>query len=101
MSIALHSAHLAAACHLGGEDAAAFQQRLAGDVGALVARATLLSRLLVRGGGQALLLGAARALPFALSAAASLTRLPGHALRHGGLDPAEALVRSVPAESPA
>jgi flavin-dependent dehydrogenase len=101
MSIALHSAHLAAACHLGGEDAAAFQQRLAGDVGALVARATLLSRLLVRGGGQALLLGAARALPFGLSAAASLTRLPGHALRHGGLDPAEALARLDPAESPA
>ncbi|MFD1111703.1 NAD(P)/FAD-dependent oxidoreductase [Pseudoroseomonas ludipueritiae] len=93
MSIALHSAHLAAACHLRGEDAAAFQQRLAGDVGALVARATLLSRLLVRPGGQALLLGAARALPFALSAAASLTRLPRHALRGTGLDPTEALAR--------
>jgi flavin-dependent dehydrogenase len=93
MSIALHSAHLAAACHLRGEDAAAFQRSLAGDVGPLVARATLLSRLLVRPSGQALLLGAARALPFALSTAASLTRLPRHALRGTGLDPAEALAR--------
>jgi flavin-dependent dehydrogenase len=93
MSIALHSAHLAAACHLGGDDAAAFQRRLAGDVSGLVRRATLVSQLLVRGWGQALLLGGLRGLPFALAATAAATRLPAAALRRGGLDPAEALAR--------
>jgi flavin-dependent dehydrogenase len=91
MSIALHSAALAAACYLKGETVARFQQRLAGDVSSLVWRATLVSRLLVRGWGQAMLLGGLRVVPAALAAAATTTRLPAAALRHAGLDPAEAL----------
>jgi flavin-dependent dehydrogenase len=91
MSIALHSARLAAGCFLRGETAAAFQHRLAGDVSALVGRATLLSRLLVSGAGQGLLLAGLQGLPSALTATARLTRLPARALRHCGLDPAEAL----------
>jgi menaquinone-9 beta-reductase len=93
MSIALHSAALAADCHRRGDDAARFQQRLAEDVSALVARATLVSRLLVRGWGQGLLLAGLRGLPFALGASAAATRLPAAALRRLGLDPQEALAR--------
>jgi flavin-dependent dehydrogenase len=91
MSIALHSAALAAGCHVRGETAACFQQRLARDVSALVWRATLVSRLVVRGWGQAVLLDGLRAMPAALAAAAAATRLPAAALRRVGLDPVEAL----------
>jgi flavin-dependent dehydrogenase len=91
MSIALHSAALAAACHLRGDTAACFQRRLAEDVSALVWRATLVSRLLVHDWGQAMLLSSLRAVPAALAAAAAATRLPAAALRRAGLDPAEAL----------
>ncbi|MBO1073314.1 NAD(P)/FAD-dependent oxidoreductase [Roseomonas marmotae] len=94
MSIALHSARLAAACHLGGQDAAAYQRLLARDVSALVGRATLLSRLMVSERGQALIMGASRALPRLLAVAALLTRLPAPALRRCGLDPAEALAHT-------
>lgn len=60
MSIALHSARLAARFMLEGRTAAAFQPRLARDVGRQVRRATALSQVLVRPAVQALI---AHALP--------------------------------------
>jgi flavin-dependent dehydrogenase len=81
MSIALHSAALAARCFLRGEAAAQFQRHLCRDVSALVWRATALSRLLVRGWGQSLLLGGLHAAPAALAMAAAATRLPAQAVR--------------------
>ena len=92
MSIALHSAALAARCYGDGVAAAVFQRRLAADVSALVWRATQLSRLLVRGWGQALLLRGLRLLPAALPAAARGTRLPAAGLRRAGLEPRQALL---------
>lgn len=80
LSIALHSAYLAASIHLAGGDADAFQTRLARDVAAPVALATCLSQALVRRTGQAALTLAARALPALLARVASLTRVPERAL---------------------
>ncbi|MBO1077959.1 NAD(P)/FAD-dependent oxidoreductase [Roseomonas haemaphysalidis] len=81
MSIALHSAALAAQCYLAGSTAAQFQERLCRDVSALVWRATAMSRLLVRGWGQSMLLGGLRVAPGTLALAATTTRLPAAALR--------------------
>ena len=60
MSIALHSAYLAASAYLAGQDARAFQARLAADVGAQVSRATWLSRIFVHRRPQQGLLTVAR-----------------------------------------
>jgi flavin-dependent dehydrogenase len=86
MSIALHSAAVAALCYLRGETAASFQRRLAEDVSALVGRATVMSRLLVHGWSQALVMGGLRAVPSALALAAAATRLPAAVLHRGSLD---------------
>jgi len=80
MSIALHSARLAADHLLAGRDAMQFQARLAADVGAQVRRATLLSQALVQPAGQAGLLLAARLVPGLMALAARLTRVPERAL---------------------
>jgi flavin-dependent dehydrogenase len=88
LGIALHSAHAAAAAYLAGETAAAFQRRLASDLGAGVRGAALLSRLLVRPWAQGLAVGATRLRPQLLSAAAAWTRIPERAL--GKLRPAPA-----------
>jgi menaquinone-9 beta-reductase len=80
MSIALHSARLAASAYLAGEEARQFQARLAADVGAQVGRAAWLSRVFVRRGPQLGLATAARLVPMALSLGAALTRLPERAL---------------------
>ena len=84
MSIALHSARLAARCLLTGGDAAVYQRRLAGDVGAQIRRATLVSQALVRPGGQAVALGAARLAPGLMAVLAEATRIPGPALARAG-----------------
>ena len=76
MSIALHSARLAASAYLAGESAHAFQARFAGDVGAQVWRATWLSRIFVHRRPQRGLMAAARLLPAALRLGAELTRIP-------------------------
>src|SRR6201999_3729739 len=55
MSIALHSARLAATYHMRGETAAAYQRRMARDVGTAVRAATLLSQLSVHGPGRVLI----------------------------------------------
>lgn len=81
MSIALHSARLAADAWLAGEDAATYQARMAADVGALVRRATWLSRGMVGVLGPTLVMGALRIAPDALPRTATLTRLPAHVLR--------------------
>ena len=76
MSIALHSARLAASAYLAGQGPAAFQARLASDVGGQVWRATWLSRIFVHRRPQYGLLATARLLPAALTLGAALTRVP-------------------------
>jgi flavin-dependent dehydrogenase len=80
MSIALHSARLAASAYLEGRCAAEFQTRLAADVGAQVWRATWLSRIFVQKRPQRGLLAAARLLPAALNLGVALTRVPERSL---------------------
>lgn len=80
MSIALHSARLAAEVVLAGGTSQTYQRALARDVGRQVARATWLSRALVRGWTQALTIQMVRANPKALSLAAAGTRIPRRAL---------------------
>jgi flavin-dependent dehydrogenase len=80
MSIALHSAHLAARHYLNGETAEAYQSALASQVSAQVARATLLSQILVRASGQLAVQAAASAVSSSLTLGASLTRSPRGAL---------------------
>jgi flavin-dependent dehydrogenase len=81
MSIALHSARLAADHLIAGRSSADFQARLAADVGAQVRRATLLSQMLVHPSAQGGLLMAARLLPSLMNLAALATRVPERALR--------------------
>lgn len=80
MSIALHSAELAAATYLEGAGADAYQRRLARDVTVQVMLATCLSHGLVRGLGQAALGAAARLWPGLMSAVAFHTRVSDAAL---------------------
>ncbi len=80
MSIALHSAELAAATYLEGGAPAGYQQRLARDVTGQVLLATLLSHGLVRRAGQAALGAAARLWPGLMSAVAIHTRVSDAAL---------------------
>ncbi|TGN67909.1 hypothetical protein E4L95_03300 [Paracoccus liaowanqingii] len=76
ISMALHSADLAARCYVAGGSSDDFQHAFARDVRRPVGRATLLSRLLVRPGAQAVLSTAARYLPQAMRGIATATRLP-------------------------
>jgi flavin-dependent dehydrogenase len=80
MSIALHSARLAAEVLLAGGSSQTYQRALARDVGRQVGRATWLSRALVRDWTQALTIQMVRAHPKALSLAAAGTRIPRRAL---------------------
>jgi flavin-dependent dehydrogenase len=81
MSIALHSARLAAEVVLAGGTSETYQRALARDVSCQVGRATWLSRALVRDWTQALAIQMVLARPKALSLAAAGTRLPHRALR--------------------
>ena len=85
MSIALHSAHLAAAIYLAGGDADTFQRRLARDVTSQVRLSTVLSAGLVRRQVQAALSAVARRLPGLMAAVASRTRVSEAALSRTGL----------------
>lgn len=80
MSIALHSARLAARALLAGEVPETFQRRLADDVRRQVRLATGVSRALVRPKVQSAALHAARLIPAALSTVATATRLTPAAL---------------------
>jgi flavin-dependent dehydrogenase len=80
MSIALHSAELAACTYLEGNGSDAYQRRLARDVRAQVLLASLLSHGLVRRTGQAALGAAARFWPNLMSNVAFHTRISDVAL---------------------
>ncbi len=99
MSIALHSAEVAAKAYLAGDGADVFQRRLARDVTGQVLLATALSHGLVRRGGQAVLGAAARRWPRVVSGVAFYTRVSDAALgRAAGAGPSsreEALDRSL------
>jgi len=86
MSIALHSARLAATFFVKGESAAAYQRRMARDVGTAVRAATLLSQLSVHAPGRALIGWGASRLPAIMASVAALTRVSSGALRRAGLD---------------
>lgn len=80
ISIALHSAELAASTYLCGGGPNEYQELLAHDVRRQVRLATILSRGLVQRPGQLALFLAARMWPSLLAIAASHTRVPNHAL---------------------
>jgi flavin-dependent dehydrogenase len=86
MSIALHSARLAARYYLDGASVGAYQRRMARDVGTAVRCATLLSQASVHGLGRAVIGWGASRLPNIMSSVAALTRVPSGALRRAGLD---------------
>jgi len=86
MSIALHSARLAARYYLDGASVDAYQRRMARDVGTAVRCATLLSQLSVHGLGRAVIGWGASRLPNIMSSVAAMTRVPSGALRRAGLD---------------
>ncbi len=76
MSIALHTARVAAEVYGAGLGAGALTRRLASELGWLMRRATMMSRLMVSGPGQRVALGAAVMCPPLLPWAAALTRIP-------------------------
>jgi len=86
MSIALHSAELAARTYLAGLGADAFQRRLGRDVTGQVLLATGLSHGLVRRTTQNALSATARLFPGMMAAIASHTRVPDAALARTRLD---------------
>jgi len=86
MSIALHSARLAAGYYMSGASAAAYQRQMARDVGTAVRCATLLSQASVHGLGRILIGWGTSRLPNIMSSVAALTRVPAGALRRAGLD---------------
>ncbi len=81
MSIALHSANLAAHAYLAGEAPEAYQRALARDLSGQVRRATRISRLLIGDAGQALAMAFAHLAPLVLPMSASVTRIPKRAIR--------------------
>ncbi len=87
MSIALHSARLAAGYYLKGQPAAAYQSRMARDVGIAVRCATILSMMSVHPAGRALIGWGASRIPATMSLVAAATRVPQAALRRAGLRP--------------
>ncbi|MCQ8240347.1 NAD(P)/FAD-dependent oxidoreductase [Rhizosaccharibacter radicis] len=81
MSIALHSAALAAAMMGAADTPATFTGALRRDVAARVRGATLLSLLAVRGPLQSPIVAAAAAVPALIGPIARATRIPDRALR--------------------
>ncbi len=79
MSIALHTARVAAEVYLSGRGAGEMTKRLAGELGGLLWRATKLSRLMVGARGQRVVCGAVRTMPSLLPRAAAWTRIPASA----------------------
>ncbi len=86
MSIALHSARLAAEHFVNGLSAAVYQRQMARDVGTPVRFATLLSVIAVHPLGRLLIGWGAANLPGLLSSIAGATRVPEAALRRTGVD---------------
>ena len=86
MSIALHSARLAAEHFVKGMSPAVYQRRMARDVGIPVRFATLLSLMAVHPLGRMLFGWGAANLPGLISTIAGVTRVPAAALRRTGMD---------------
>jgi len=76
MSIALHSARVAAEVHLSGQGAGELTRRLHAELGGQMWRATAMSRMMVSDAGQGVVCGAVRVMPWLLSRAAAWTRIP-------------------------
>ncbi len=76
MSIALHTARVAAEIYLKGIGSEQLTKRLYAELRGLVWRATALSRMLVAPRGQRLVCSAVRAMPSLLPLAAGWTRIP-------------------------
>ena len=85
MSIALHSARLAAKYYLADRAAEDYQGRMARDIWAPVRIATIVSLLAVDPIGRRLVGGMATLLPRLIAVAATGTRIPRTALRRAGL----------------
>jgi flavin-dependent dehydrogenase len=85
MSIALHSARLAARAILGGGTPAAYHAAFRRDVGAQIGRATALQRGGETTAGRRLVMAGVGLVPGLLRWAAALTRVPPAALRRAGL----------------
>ena len=80
MSIALHSAMVAATWHLADTGAAAYHHRLRRDIAGQIARAGALHRISTCAPGRKLLIQAAKLWPAGLRLATELTRVPAQAL---------------------
>lgn len=80
MSIALHSACLAASTYLEGLSPASYHHRLAGEVRRQIRRSTRVSKMLVAPWGQTSAGFLARMVPPMMTELASLTRISRHAL---------------------
>jgi len=80
MSIALHSASLAAQMYLAGESAAHYHRTLRAQLRRGMSLATLLSRAMVTGLGNNLMPLALSVFPNAMRWIAASTRIPGRAL---------------------
>ena len=77
ISIALHSARLAAQVYVAGGSVSQYQSLLASDVIGQVWRATLISRMVAHTTGQAIATAGAGAMPNLLGAIAQSTRIAG------------------------
>ena len=86
VSVALHSAELAAHAYLAGHDPDVFQKRLARDVGGQVLLATGLSHGMVRRSTQVALSATAGLFPSVVANIASRTRVSDRALARARLD---------------
>ena len=85
MSIALHTARVAAEVYLGGGQSGEFRRRVEAELGGLMRRATAISPLLLRRPGQTAACAAVRMFPGLLPRAAAVTRIPAWArARLGG-----------------
>jgi flavin-dependent dehydrogenase len=80
MAIALHTASVAAQCHLAGLGAAAYHHRIRRDIAGQIRRASALYWFAHHAAGQALLMRILGAWPAGLELAAILTRVPRRAL---------------------
>ena len=82
MSIALHSAAVAAGAYLGGFDAAEYHRRIRRDIAGQIGRAGAMYQLARGALGQASLMRLAGVWPSGLGWAAALTRVSPRALAH-------------------
>ncbi len=78
ISIAFHSARLAAETYLADGDSARYRARLAAELAGRIRYATLISRLLVHPAGQSVAMTATQLVPGLIGAVARHTRVPPH-----------------------